>query len=209
MNSPDADDRENRPSDSENIREGLPGPDWTRDELYARAVWEYQRIDRGETYTPRYWFLGRFLLEVRRDFDVKRWKDWLVQSKLVNRTRCERSMLVGRAFDTPDEVERIPVLAAVAVAAQRLGLKPRQTTADARLRRRLTAMDRTLDKSLDDFTGVSSPDGLGRRIAALNQKLALLDTERLALEQRLVQFVPKRRRRPVNPKSKIENPKSA
>lgn len=204
--SADVDPRENALSASQNIRTGLPGPDWTRDELYARAVWEYKRIEKGETYAPRYWFLGTFLLQVRKDLDLPAFKQWLVRSKLLNRTRCERAMLVGRGFDSADKVEHLTVLSAVALAAQRLGKKRRQTAADARLRRRLTQIAKTLDKSLDEFTGVSSTDGLGWRIGAVRQKLALLDSERAALEQRLAQVAPKRRMKPHY--SKIENPKT-
>jgi hypothetical protein len=181
-------------SESENIRQGLPGPDWTRDELSARAVWEYGRIERGETYAPRYWFLGTFLLPVRQELDLKAWKHWCRNRELLNRTRCDRSMLIARGFDSPDEVEHIPVLAAAALAAKRLGLGRRQTAADARLRRRLTLMAKTLQKCLDEFTSVTSTDGLDWRIAAVMLNLTSLDVERIALEERLAQIVPKRRR---------------
>ena len=76
-----------RSGDIPSIRQGLPGPDWSRDELYARAVWEYNRIQKGETYAPRYWFLGAFLLEVRKAFDLKAWKAWRTQFRLANRGR--------------------------------------------------------------------------------------------------------------------------
>ncbi|HEV3339254.1 MAG TPA: hypothetical protein VG125_02820 [Pirellulales bacterium] len=174
----------------ENIRQGLPGPDWSRDELYARAVWEYRRIDRGETYSPRYWFLGMFLLAVPKEFELGAWKQWCLRRDLLNRTRCERSMLIARAFNSADEVEHIPVLEAVALAAQRLGLQPRQSAADAKLRRRLTSIGKTLQSCLDEFPAVRSADGLGWRIAGAMQTLRSLDQERIALEERLAQVLP-------------------
>jgi hypothetical protein len=194
------DDRDEPRHEDENIRDGLPGPDWSRDELYARAVWEYRRIDKGETHSPRYWFLGKFLRAVREGLDVAGFKQWCRQRKLLNRTRCERSMLIARAFDLPEELqqlEKIPVLAAVALAAEKLGLEPRQTSAEARLRRRLTAMYKTLQKMLDEFPGIAKPDGLGWRIASIMQKLTALDHERRALEARVAEVVPKRRQRPA------------
>lgn len=189
-----ADDHDHVPSDSPSIRDGLPSPDWTRDQLYARAIWEYKLIEKGEKCTPRYWSCGQFLLAVRKDFDPERFKEWLRRSELLNRTRCERSMLIGEAFDKPDGLERISVLEAVALAAELLGRKRRQTTADARARRQLTGIAKTLDKVLDGFTSLRTADGLGWRIATVRQKLALVDTERVALEQRLAQVAPKRRR---------------
>jgi hypothetical protein len=193
-------DRDDQRREGENIREGLPGPDWTRDELYERAVWEYQQIEKGETNSPLYWRLGRFLLEVRKGFDVQGWNDWRRQRKLLKRTRCERSMLIARGFESPEELEQLehlPVLAAVALTAEKLGLEPRQTTAEARLRRRLTSMHKTLQKILDEFPGVAKPDGLGWRIAGVMQKLTALDHERRALEARVAQVVRKRRKRPA------------
>jgi hypothetical protein len=194
-------DREDAPPDAENVREGLPDPDWTRQELCARAVWEYQRIDKGETYSPRYWFLGTFLREVRHGFglDLQGWKDWRLRAKLANRTRCERSMLMARAFDSPDELEDVPVLAALALAAERLGLEPRQSTAGAKLRRRLTSIAKTLKKCLDEFAEVKSADGLGWRIAEVRQFAALLDNQRIAFERRLSRPVPKRRLQAAKP----------
>lgn len=175
-----------------NIREGLPGPDWTRDELYARAVWEYRRIDKGETNSPLYWLLGKFLREVRKELDVQGWNDWRRQRKLLNRTRCDRSMLIARAFDSREELvqlERLPVLAAVAWAAERLGLKRRQAAAEARLRRSLRAMEETLTKRLGEFGGVTRPDGLRPLIAGVKRQLAALDHALAALERRrLVSF---------------------
>jgi hypothetical protein len=197
------DDREDAPPDAEKVRVGLPDPDWTRDELCARAVWEYQRIDKGETYSPRYWFLGTFLREVRHGFgvDLQGWNDWRLRARLANRTRCERSMLLARAFDSPDELEHVPVLAALALAAERLGLAPRQSTADARLRRRLASLAKTLKKCLDEFAEVKSADGLGWRIAEVRQFAALLNNERIALERGLSRPVPKRRLQAAKPLS--------
>lgn len=179
-----------------NIRQGLPGPDWTRDELFARAVWEYDRIETGETYSPRYWLLGKFLLVVREAFgpDLKGWQAWRVRAKLINRTRCERSMLLARAFGSPDELERMSVLAALALAAERLGLEPRQTTADARLRRWLTALEKSSRERLDEFSRVTQPDGLRRRIAALIRQLGALDQACATLERRRGPAIAKSRR---------------
>lgn len=192
---PEAHDQEQ--SGAENVRDGLPGPDWTRDELCARAVWEYRHIEKGETYSPKYWFLGKFLREVRCQFglDAKAWNAWRFHCRLANRTRCDRSMLLARAFDSPDEIERIPLLAALALAAERLGLEPRQTTADAKLRRRLASVVKALQKCLGEFSGVTSAAGLERRFAAAKQVLGLLDRERVALERRAGPLAPKRRRK--------------
>src|SRR6185437_80081 len=117
-----------------NVRMGVPDGDWSRDELDARAVWENGQIKPRQRHAPHYWFLGRVLMVVGEAFESAHWISWRSEHR-INRTRCERAQLLARAFGSEDEVADLPVLAAVALACKRLGLEPRQTAADARLRR--------------------------------------------------------------------------
>lgn len=167
-------DPHDQPRDGDNVRQGIPGPDWTRDELDARARWEHQRIDKGETYSPRYWFLGRVLREVRKDLTLSEWKSWRKSNRL-DRTRCDRAQLLAKAFepdkerpfDAPEELERQPLLVALAVASERLGLTRRQIAIDARFRRWLKLMKTKAESRLAELSKLAAPGELRPHIAEL------------------------------------------
>jgi hypothetical protein len=186
MNKPDNDGWH---PDGHRIRQGIPGPEWTRDELDARARWEHQRIDKGETYSPRYWFLGRVLMEVRKDMTLDQWKSWR-KSNQLNRTRCDRAQLLARAFepdkkrpfDAPEELERLPLLRALAVASERLGVKRRRLAIDARLRRWLKLTKTKAELRLAELASVAAPGELRPFIADLTYTLLEFDRACIAEE---------------------------
>jgi hypothetical protein len=167
-----------------NVRMGVPGDNWSRDELEARAMWENSQIKPRQRHAPHYWFLGRALLVVGEGFDATRWKSWRAAHR-INRTRCERAQLLARAFGLADEVADLPLLTAVAQACDRLGLEPRQTAADAKFHRRLTAINKTLQSSLDELAAVTAASVLRPLIAEALRKLAALDHACIALDERL------------------------
>lgn len=166
---------------NETIRMGIPGGDWSRAELFARARWEHSRIDNGETYSPRYWFLGRALRELRKDLAPPIWRQWRKANRL-DRTRCDRAQLLARAFDTPDEVEHLPLLQALAVASERLGLTRRRMASDTRFRRWLKLTKARAESRLNELSEVAAPGELRPYIADLTYTLLEFDRACLAAE---------------------------
>jgi hypothetical protein len=153
---------------------GVPGGDWSREELDARAVWEHERIDQSETYSPRYWYLGKALLEVRKDMALPQWKAWRDRREL-DRTRCDRALLLARAFASADELQDIPLLEALALANELLGLPPRQTPLDAKFRRWLKLTNTKALERLSESAELAAPDQLRPLIAELVSNLVEID----------------------------------
>jgi hypothetical protein len=161
------------------VRTGVPNGDWSLEELYLRAAWEANHIGRSEFCSIRYWNFGKAML--------------LVQSQVLE-GRWKRGRLLALAFSSPDQVANLTINAATELARELLGLPRRRTAADAKLRRSLTLMNKSLQSSLDDFDGVTNADGLRRRIAELARKLSALDRACIALDERLDSFGGKRSR---------------
>ena len=156
------------------IRMGVPGDDWSRDELDARAVWEHERIDQCETYAPRYWFLGKALREVRKDMLLPQWKAWRDQ-RALDRTRCDRAQLLARAFESADQLHDTPLLVALALANELLGRAPRQTALDAKFRRWLKLTNTKARERLGEMAGLAAPGQMRPLIADLARSLVELD----------------------------------
>ena len=174
---------------------GVPMRDWTLDELYDRADWEDKQIGQCQRCSPRYWYFGKAMLLVQAQVPEGGWKAWCVEKK-IQPDRWKRGRLLALAFPSPEAVAHLTVDAAVALARELLGLPPRQTAADTKLRRSLTLMGKMLQKRLDEFARVSSTEGLGWRIADVRWKLNAIEQECLALDNRLRQATPTRRPKP-------------
>ena len=183
------------PNAEADVRMGVPGGDWSRDELDARAVWENEQIKPRQRHATHYWFLGKVLLAVGRDFDPAQWRAWR-EAHQINRTRCERAQLIAQAFRLEQDVANLPVLVAVALARERLGRPPRQTAADARLRRSLSAMNKSLAKRLDEFDRVTDPDGVPPLTAELKRQLTEIEHRCAILEKRPATAAGKRPKKP-------------
>jgi hypothetical protein len=177
---------------SAEARMGVPASDWTLDELYVRAEWESKQIGRSEHSSPRYWYFGKAMLLVQKQVVEGGWKAWCVE-KRIQPDRWKRGRLLALAFHSPDEVANLTIDAATELARELLGLPRRQTAADAKLRRSLSVMNKSLEKRLDEFAGITNTDGLRPHLAELRRKLAALDHACLTLENRLCHVVPKRR----------------
>jgi hypothetical protein len=180
------------------VRTGVPNGDWSLEELYLRAAWEANHIGRSEFCSIRYWNFGKAMLLVQSQVLEGRWKAWCIERK-IQPDRWKRGRLLALAFSSPDQVANLTINAATELARELLGLPRRRTAADTKLRRSLTLMNKSLQSSLDDFDGVTSANGLRRRIAELARKLAALDRACIALDERLDSFGGKRSR-PKRPK---------
>ncbi|MGH7135603.1 MAG: hypothetical protein ACREHD_07675 [Pirellulales bacterium] len=178
------------------VRMDMPGDGWTLVELFDRATWEAERIGNAPRCAPRYWYFGRTMLFVQKQVADGAWKAWCA-AKHIPADRWKRGRLLALAFTAADDVAELTIAAACVLARERLGLPRRRTTADARLRRSLTAMDKSLEKRLGEFGEVSDPTGLGSRVAELRHKLAALDNACAALEARHnVLALPRRAKQP-------------
>ncbi|HEV3338741.1 MAG TPA: hypothetical protein VG125_00245, partial [Pirellulales bacterium] len=157
------------------VRPGVPRDTWTRDELDARADWEIRKIRQRKSYAPTYWWLGKVLWLVRSGLDRGQWKAWRERHH-IDRTRAQRSLNFARVFDSPAEIEGLSIQQATRLANDRLGLRPLQTEAEVRIRRRLLQLKKkTLPDSLDDVEGVSDPRRLLPLIAEVGEQYRQLE----------------------------------
>lgn len=179
------------------VRMGMPEADWSREELSGRACWENDQIGQSRRCAPRYWFLGKILLLIQDEVEDGHWESWC-EEHAVQRNRWQRGRLLAMAFrDSPDAVDGLTVQAAEALAREVLGLPPRQTAADTKLRRWLTSLEKSAQARLDEFDALTRPDGLRPRIAELIRQLTALDQACHVLEQRhSAASKPRRAKRP-------------
>jgi hypothetical protein len=161
-----------------------PTDRWTLHELYERAKWEHQQIGHSQRCCPRYWYFGKVLLLVQAQVPDGRWQEWCADNG-IQRDRWHCGRLLAKAFASADDVADLILADAEALARDILGLPERRSTADAKLRRSLSAMTKSLQERLDEFESVTRVDGLRSRIAELAHKLAALDRACIALDERL------------------------
>ena len=163
-------------------RMDLPTRDWALCELYNRALWENSQIGRCRRCAPNYWYFGKVMLLVQSQVADGAWTAWCVEHR-IQRDRWKRGRRLALAFASADDFAELTIEAADALAREILGLPKRRSTADARLRRSLTAMQKTLDKRLEEFEGVTRADDLLTRIAELVRQLTALKRAGVALER--------------------------
>jgi len=177
------------------VRTDVPDDRWTREELSDRARWENDQIGQSRFCAPRYWYLGKILLVVQADVQHGHWEAWCEQHEIQpDRWKCGR--VLALAFASADDVARLTVKAAEAAAREILGLEPRQSSADAKLRRWLTAMEKAANVRLDEFDHVTRPDGVRPRIAELKRRLTEIEHRCAALEKRQATAARKRPKKP-------------
>lgn len=156
------------------VRMGVPNADWSERELYDRARWENQQIRHTRSHAPRYWFLGKVLLALQQQVKPGRWEAWCKKHK-IQRDRWKRGRLLALAFDSADQVAELPILAAVDRARERLGLPPRPTSTDGKIRRWLKEANERVRSRLNELPSVASPGDLRPLIAELTCSLVELD----------------------------------
>jgi hypothetical protein len=179
--------------DDARVRAGVPDADWTREDLSRRAVWENNQIGQSRYCSPNYWCLGKILLLIQADIKHGHWEAWCEEHKIQpDRWKCGR--VLALAFSSPDKVARLPVKAAEAAARELLGPPPRQSTADTKLRRWVTALEESLQNRLDELPEVTRPDGLRPRLGEIRRKLTALDHALVGLEKRTASRAAKPRR---------------
>ncbi|HET6884086.1 MAG TPA: hypothetical protein VFI31_28285, partial [Pirellulales bacterium] len=174
------------------VRMDLPSAAWTLEELYARASWENDEIQKCRKHATRYWYLGKVLLFLQDQVAEGRWEAWC-EAHRVNRNRWQRGRLLALAFQSAENVADLTVQEAVEQAKEILGIEAGQTAAGAKLRRSLTLFLKSLDKSLSEFDSVKTADAVLPRIADVRQKLAELEHACLALQVRTATAVVPRR----------------
>jgi hypothetical protein len=175
------------------VRMGMPEAGWSREELSGRACWENEQIGRSRRCAPQYWYLGKILRLVQDQVQDGHWESWC-EEHTIQRNRWQRGRLLAMAFDSPDDVADLTVHAAEALAREALGLPPRQTAADTKLRRWLRSLEKSSQQRLDESSQVARPDGLRPRIAELIRQLTALDHALVALEKRTASRAAKPRR---------------
>jgi hypothetical protein len=137
--------------------------------------------------------LGKALRIVRKQVPEGAWKAWCIAHRVLD--AWKRGRLLSEAFvDSPDPVAHLAVEPACDLARERLGLPRRQTAADARLRRSLARMKKSLRDRLAEFSTMTSAGGLRRRIAEVREQLDELERACIALEKRTAWHVAKPRR---------------
>ncbi|HQU46324.1 MAG TPA: hypothetical protein PK867_26190 [Pirellulales bacterium] len=165
------------------LRMDLPTDRWTLPELYERAKWEDRQIGHSQRCCPQYWYFGKVLLLVQAQVRDGRWQGWCVENG-IQRDRWHCGRLLALAFASPNDVADMTIAEAEALAREILGLPERRSTADAKLRRSLSAMSKSLEERLDEFAEVTNVNGVRVRVAELRRKLNELDAACAALEQR-------------------------
>ena len=174
----------------------LPAADWTLEELHARALWENDAIKQAKRHAPRYWYLGKVLLVVQGEIGHGKWKRWC-DERHINRNRWQRGRHLALAFSSAEKVAGMTIEAAHDLACKVLGIERRRSAADARLRRSLLRMRKSLEEHIEGFGAVTSAAGLRSQIADVRQLLAALDNAAAALEERdSVLELPRRAKRP-------------
>lgn len=163
-------------------RMDLPAKDWTLWELYDRALYENAQIGKSQRCAPNYWYFGKTMLLAQPQVPEGHCTAWCVEHE-IKRDRWKRGRHLALAFESAEDVADLTIEAADALAREILGLPKRRSTADAKLRRSLTAMEKTLEKRLDEFDGVTTADDLPPRIGGLIRQLTALKTACLALEK--------------------------
>ena len=144
------------------VRLDVPDADWTREELSDRARWENDQIGQGRNCAPRYRYLGQILLLVQADVQYGHWEAWCEEHQIQSdRWKCGR--VLALAFGSADDVAHLTVKAAEAAARDILGLEKRQSSADAKLRRWLTSLEKSSQARLNEFPQITRPDGLRPR----------------------------------------------
>jgi hypothetical protein len=170
-----------------------PTREWTLWELYDRALWENSQIGQCRRCAPNYWYFGKAMLLAQAQVPEGQWKAWCVEHQ-IQPDRWKRGRHLALAFASADDVAELTIEAADALAREILGLPRRRSTADAKLRRSLTAMKETLKNRLDESGSVTRPDGLRSRITRLKHQLTALDHALAALEHRRASALAKPRR---------------
>ncbi|HQU47396.1 MAG TPA: hypothetical protein PK867_31625, partial [Pirellulales bacterium] len=141
------------------VRTDVPNAGWTREELSDRARWENDQIGQSRYCAPRYWYLGKILLLVQADVQHGHWEAWCEAHEIQpDRWKCGRALAM--AFGSADDVARLTVKAAEAAAREILGLEPRQSSADAKLRRWVKSLEKSSQERRDEFPHITRPDGL-------------------------------------------------
>jgi hypothetical protein len=174
------------------VRMDMPDEGWTLDELYNRVAWEAAQIGKSRRSAPRYWYLGKALRIVRKQVPEGAWKAWCIAHRVLD--AWKRGLLLTEAFvGSPDPVAHLAVGPACDLARERLGRPRRQTAADARLRRSLARMKKSLRERLAEFSSMTGAGGLRRRIAEVREQLDELERACIALEKRARAAVKPRR----------------
>ena len=186
-----------RPDAVRDPRMDFPTDRWTLQELYERAKWEDQQIGHSQRCCPRYWYFGKVLLLVQAQVPEGQWQAWCVENG-IQRDRWHCGRLLAKAFGSPYDVAEMIIDEAEALAREILGLQ-RRSTADAKLRRSLSAMNKSLAERLDEFAQVTNVEGVRVRLAELRRKLNELDAACAALERRRQCALVKPRRAAVPP----------
>ncbi|HVA50386.1 MAG TPA: hypothetical protein VNH11_28795 [Pirellulales bacterium] len=174
-------------------RMDFPSEGWTLPELYDRARWEDKEIGHCQRCCPRYWFFGKVLLLVQAQVPEGGWQDWCIENH-IQRDRWHCGRLLALAFESPDDVAELTIDEAERLAREILGLPQRRSTADAKLRRWLSAMSKSLQERLDEFGEVTNVKDVRVYVAELRRKLNELDAACAALEKRHPAPVRKRRK---------------
>lgn len=188
-------------------RMDFPTDGWTLYELYHRARWEDQQIGLSQRCCPRYWFFGKVLLLVQAQVAEGGWQAWCAENH-IQRDRWHCGRLLALAFEVPDDVAELTIDEAERLAREILGLPERRSTADAKLRRSLSAMKKSLQERLDEFDAVTSTEGLRQCIAEIRQKLTAIEHACIALERRgVLPLLPGESRGEAAQKSKSQRSK--
>jgi hypothetical protein len=178
------------------VRMDMPDDHWTIAELYGRAAWEVGQIGKSRRCSPRYWYFGKSMLLVQQQVANGGWKAWCA-ARHIPADRWKRGRLLALAFASPDALADLTIEAATNKARELLGIQRRRTAADARIRRSLVRMRKSLEKHLEGFAQITRAAGLRSQIAAVRQMLVALDNAAAALEGRdSVLALPRRAKRP-------------